>query len=405
MMKLKQIMQNDARYIGQTFSRMPVAFSRAEGAMVWDTDGKTYLDFFSGIAVNALGHHHPSVVEAMKTQVGRFVHSSNVYYNLPQIKLARLLCEVSFADKVFFANTGAEATELCLKMARKFGHPKGRYEIIAMANSFHGRTYGALSATGQEKFHKGFEPLLPGILHTPFNDLKALEKAIGPKTCAVLIEPIQGEGGVVEASADFLKGARKLCDKHNLLLILDEIQTGLGRTGKLFYYQYLGGDCLPDLMPLAKSLGGGLPLSAVLANKRGGKILGLGEHGTTMGGNPVACAAGTASLEYVLLHDLSSRAASMGESLSEGLNRLKRKYSFIKDVRGRGLMQGLEFAWPAKSVQMEALKQGLLINVTCEKVVRLTPPLIIDGKDLQTALDILDRVFKSPVVSKSQKKK
>ena len=404
-MNNRQVMEMDAKYVGRTFARFPLAVARGEGARLWDADGRAYLDFFSGLAVNSLGHCHPAVLEAMRAQAGRFAHCSNLYHCEAQAKLARLLCQESFAEKVYFANTGAEATELCLKIARKHGAARGRFEVVAMENSFHGRTYGALSATGQPKYHKGFEPMLPGIRHVPFNDLEAVEAAVGPKTAAVLVEPIQGEGGVRVADDAYLRGLRRLCDRRQILLIFDEIQTGLGRTGRLFYYQHLGKDCLPDLMPLAKSLGGGLPLSAVLARGRAARVLGLGDHGTTMGGNPVACAAGLASLETLLLHDLPHKALLWGEVLQQGLLRIKKRAGLIREVRGRGYMVGAELAGPALPVAQEALRLGLMVNATAGNVLRLLPPLIAQGPEIEEALKILDAVFKNPKIQGQLKKK
>lgn len=393
-MNTKEIIAGDKKYIGQTYARFPMAVAKGKGSWVWDAEGRKYLDLFSGLAVNALGHGNPEVVAAIKAQLALFNHSGNLYYSEPQVKLAGMLAAASFADRVFFANTGAEAVELCIKLARRHGLKRGRNQIVAMQNSFHGRTYGALSATGQAKYHRGFEPMLPGFVHVPFDDLAAAARAVTSKTCAILVEPVQGEGGVRLPSKGYLLGLQALCRRHGLLLILDEIQTGMGRTGSLFYYQQVKG-LKPDLMTLAKSLGGGLPLSAVLATQKAASLVGPGDHGTTMGGNALACAAGAASLKVVLSQELPQRAARMGARLKKELEALQKDFPAIREVRVAGMMAGLELSVEAGPLAKAALSQGLLVNATAGNVLRLLPPLTLSESELSSGMSMLRKVFQS----------
>ncbi len=392
---MKDPLQRDRSAVLGTFTRFPMAPVRGRGARVWDAQGRAYLDFACGISVTNLGHGHPALIRAIAAQAGRLCHAGNLFVQGPQVDLAEALLEAApFARKVAFANSGAEANELLIKLARRHGAPRGRGEILAFHGSFHGRTYGALSASGQVKLHRGMEPLLPGFRHAPFNDLAAVERAVGPRTAAILVEPVQGENGVVPAEDAFLEGLRRLADRHGLLLLLDEIQTGLGRTGPLFAHQRLGRRCLPDAMSLAKSLGGGLPLSAVLFGPRASGVLGLGEHGTTMGGNPVACAAGLAQLRLLRAPALQRGARRAAEVLAAGLEGLKARHpALVLEVRGRGLMLGLKLAVESRPVVLECLRRGLVANATAGDVVRLLPPLTLTETEARRGLDILDAVL------------
>ena len=392
----KKLIEDSKKYLMNTYSRFPIVLRKGRGMKVWSADGKEYLDFVGGIAVNCLGHCHPKVVIAIQKQAQRLLHVSNLYHIEPQINLARLLVEHSFADKVFFCNSGAEAVEGAIKLARKhardhFSHD--RYEIIAAHGSFHGRTLAALSATGQEKFQKGFEPLVQGFQHVPFNDAEALERSLTNLTCAVLLEPIQGEGGVRMPSPDYLAEVRRICDDHKLLLILDEIQTGMGRTGKLFAYEHFG--IKPDIMTLAKGLGGGVAIGAVLARDAVAASFQPGTHASTFGGNPLACAAATATMETLLedgfMLDSCQRA---GRYFAGRLEKLKKDFpSTIIDVRGEGLMRGLELTMAGGPVVEACAKRGILINCTSGNVLRFTPPLIVVEKEIDYLIDVLEDIF------------
>jgi predicted acetylornithine/succinylornithine family transaminase len=390
----RQVIAKDAKYILQSYKRSPAALVRGKGSYAWDADGRRYLDFLTGITVNMLGHAHPALLSAAAKQFKSMSHVGNLFYNPLQAELAELLVRASFAKRVAFINTGAEANELCIKAARKHGLPKGRFEIISFLGSFHGRTYGALSASGQDKLHKGMGPLLPGFRYARFNDLESVRKLIGKKTCAIMIEPVQGESGVHVARPEFLAGLRKLCDRHGLLLIADEVQTGLGRTGKMFCYQHFGKAFIPDLMSLGKALGGGLPLSAVLFGPKAAKLIGLYEHGTTMGGNPVACAAGLAMLRTIQRQKLSERAKILGAKLLVQLAALQTEFPGIKEVRGRGLMLGMELAVPSAPVAALAFQRGLILNATGGNVLRMHPPLNVKETELSMAMKILKGVLR-----------
>lgn len=379
-----------------TYGRFPVALVRGQGCRLWDADGKEYLDFLSGVAVCALGHAHPEVTAAISAQAERLVHVSNYFHIEPQVRLARLLVDHSFADRVFFCNSGAEANEGAIKLARKYAKERidpDRFEIVAMAGSFHGRTLATLTATGQEKVKAGFDPLPPGFVHVPFDDAAALEAAVTEKTAAVLIEPIQGESGVRIPSDGFLAAARGICDRHGVLLILDEIQTGIGRTGTLFAYEQYG--IVPDIMTLAKGLGNGVPIGALLATEKISQVFGPGAHGSTFGGNPLACAAAEAVLSVILRdgprgETLLDNALKMGARLLAGLNAIRAKHPDVTDIRGRGLMIGIELNRDAKPVVDEALSRGLIANAAAGNVVRLLPPLIVTEAEADEAIEILD---------------
>lgn len=396
-MDIRRFFEESSHYVMDTYSRLPVVLRKGRGVKVWGVNGKEYLDFVAGIAVNVLGHCHPKVVVAIQKQAQRLIHISNLYYNELQIKLARLLVENSFADKVFFCNSGAEANEGAIKLARKYAKEnlkEERYEIITALNSFHGRTLATLTATGQEKFQKGFEPLVPGFKYVEFNNIKDLESAINERTCAVMLEPIQGEGGIRIPSREYLKGVRDICDSHGILLILDEVQTGMGRTGRLFAYEHFG--IKPDIMTLAKGLGNGVPIGAVLATDRVASSFKPGSHASTFGGNPLCCAAAIATIETILEDGfILDHCRRMGEYLLNGLMELKEEYSsFIIDVRGIGLMIGMEMSLDCSEIVKDCLERGLIINCTAGNVLRFTPPLIIQKRDIDQMLDILDDVLR-----------
>ena len=379
------------RYHTPNYSRPPVCLVRGEGVRVWDSDGREYLDFTSGIAVTALGHCHPRVTGAIQEAARTLLHVSTLFYNAPQADLARLLCEHSFADRVFFCNSGAEANEAALKLARKYARERyasDRFEIIAARGSFHGRTLGALSATGQEKYQHGFEPLVPGFKHVPYNDLRAVERAIDSRTAAVIVEPVQGEGGVRVPDDDYLPGLRKLCDAAGVLLILDEVQTGVGRTGRLWGYQWSGVE--PDIMTLAKALANGVPVGAMLAREEVARALTPGSHASTFGGTPFVMSVALAVMTTVIGERLPERAEHTGRFLMDGLRALAGRRPAIREVRGRGLLVGVELDRPAAPVVEACREAGLLVLTAGERVLRLAPALIVERPDCERALAILD---------------
>lgn len=389
----------------QTYLRSPLLLVHGHGVRVQDQTGRSYLDFVGGVAVNVLGHCHPHVVEAVRKQAGQLLHVSNLYYNDPQLRLAEELVRHSFADQLFFCNSGAEAVEAAIKLARTWASqhrpiPDGgpHHEILAMEGSFHGRTMGALSATGQFKLQKGFEPLLPGFRHVPYDDLGAVERAITPQTAAVIVEPIQGEGGVRIPHPGYLSSLRRLCTERNVLLIFDEVQTGVGRTGRLFAYQHESaaegkGGAAPDMMTLAKGLGGGLPIGALLATRQVASAFTPGSHASTFGGNPLVCAAALATLEVIHSEGLLPLCHEMGDYLLGKLQILRSRRSVISEVRGKGLLVGIELLTAGRPIMEACLAEGLLINVTAERVLRLMPPLIVTRHDIDDAVAILDRVL------------
>ncbi len=396
-MDSKKTIEESQRYLFNTYNRFPVVLVKGRGAKVWDSEGKEYIDFLGGVAVNILGHCHPKIVVAIQKQAQRLIHVSNFYHIEPQIKLAKLIVKNSFADKVFFCNSGAEANEAAIKLARKYSkefYGEERYEIISTINSFHGRTLASLTATGQEKFQKGFEPLVAGFKHIPFNDADALKAAISNKTCAVILEPIQGEGGIRLPSDDYLKNVRQICDENNVLLILDEVQTGMGRTGKLFAYEHYG--IKPDIITLAKGLGGGVPIGALLATEKTASVFQPGSHASTFGGNPLVCASAIAALEAILEDGyLLDHCKRTGRYFREQLLELKIRYpKIVVDVRGKGLMVGMELAVDGTSFVKSCLERGFLINCTAGNVLRFTPPLIITEDDIAKLIDVLREVFK-----------
>jgi acetylornithine/N-succinyldiaminopimelate aminotransferase len=394
----KKLIDESKKYLMNTYTRAPIVLRKGRGMKVWDSTGKEYIDFVGGIAVNCLGHCYPKVVIAIQKQAQRLIHVSNLYHIEPQIKLARLLVDNSFADKVFFCNSGAEAIEGAIKLARKYAKEhvaSHKYEIITAYGSFHGRTLAALSATGQEKFHQGFEPMVPGFKYVPFNDIDALRNAVTDKTCAILLEPIQGEGGIKIPSEDYLMEVRQLCDENKLLLILDEIQTGMGRTGKLFAYQYFG--IKPDIMTLAKGLAGGFPIGAVLATDTVAAAFQPGTHASTFGGNPLACAASVATIE-TLLEDgfLLEHCVRIGKYFRDCLEKLKRDFSsYIVEVRGLGLLLGVELTKTCGPIVESCAARGILINCTSGNVLRFTPPLTVTEKEIDHLIDTLEDIFGS----------
>ncbi len=391
-MNTKEVIAQYDKYVMSTYGRTPVVIVKGKGLNVWDLDGNQYLDFFPGWAVSGLGHCHPKVASAVRNYLKKIIHVPNNYYNMLQGKLAEKIIENSFEGKVFFCNSGAEANEGAIKLARAYGNAKGsRYEIITMENSFHGRTLTTITATAQPKYQKGFEPLPQGFKYVAFNDIKAIENAITDKTIAIMLEPIQGEGGINVADESYIKALRDLCDKKDLILIFDEVQTGIGRTGKMFCFEHYG--IIPDVMTLAKSLGGGLPIGAMVAGKKFADVLKPGMHASTFGGSPIVCSASLAVFEAIQKEGMLSNTVKMGAYLAEKLNELKKKKSIIKEIRGKGLMIGVELTVPGKEIAEKCLKAGLLINCTHDKVLRIMPGMIVTKKQIDKAIAILDKAI------------
>jgi acetylornithine/N-succinyldiaminopimelate aminotransferase len=389
-MKIEEVFEAYKDYVMPTYAKVPLVFVKGKGSRLWDIHNKVYLDFFPGWGVGNLGHCHHKVVQAVRDQVGKLIFIPNNYYHLAQAKLAREIVYWTYPAKVFFCNSGAEANEGAIKLARRFG--KGRYEIISFENSFHGRTLAALAATGQKKYQSGFEPLPEGFRIVKFNDIEAVRNALSDKTVAIMLELIQGEGGINLADRGFVAELRKICEQKNLLLIVDEVQTGVGRTGKLFCYQHYG--VTPDIMTLAKALGGGLPIGVMVVKKQIADTLGPGMHASTFGGAPVICKAALAVLEAIQKEKLLTNAQRMSEYLFTKLNALKDKYGIIKEVRGMGLMAGIELNIEGKTIVEKCLEKGLLINCTHDKVLRLMPALNITKKEIEQAITILEEVLK-----------
>ncbi|MBI1821498.1 MAG: aspartate aminotransferase family protein [Nitrospirae bacterium] len=394
-MSSEELIRLSNQYIMGTYNRSPLVIKKGRGNKVYDPEGKEYLDFISGIAVNSLGHCFPPITVALQKQAQRLIHASNLYYSEPQIFLAKKLVEMTFEGKVFFCNSGTEANEAALKLVRKYFKAEGktdRYEFITMNGSFHGRTYGGLSASGQEKLHHGYEPLLPGFVYVNYDDLDAVEKAISAKTAAILVEPIQGERGIIVPSSRYLRGLRELADRHGLLLIFDEIQTGLGRTGSLFAYEYSG--ITPDILTLAKGLGGGVPIGAMIAKNPINKVFSHGSHGSTFGGNPLACSAGLVVVETLTAdHFILENCRRLGAFILEKLMKLQSRYSFIKEVRGKGLLIGMELLIEGRPIVLSCLDAGLLINCTAERILRFAPPLNSTEENAEEFIEILESVF------------
>ncbi len=394
-MTTEELISLTGQYVMNTYRRFPLVLVRGAGARVWDSDGREYLDMAGGIAVCSLGHAHPKVTAAIQEQAAKLLHVSNLYHIEPQIRFARMLVEHSFADKVFFCNSGAEANEAAIKLARKYGHERlgGRYELITMRDSFHGRTLATITATGQEKFQAGFSPLPEGFKYAPFDDLPALETSITGRTCGVLLEPIQGEGGVRIPAAEYLRGVREICNRHGILMLLDEVQVGVGRTGTLFAYEHAG--IRPDIMTLAKALGNGFPVGAMLATDRVASAFQPGSHASTFGGNPLAMAACIAVFETLRADGILANCRRVGSRFLEGLRRLQDRHDRIREVRGMGLMIGVELAGDAAEVVGHCMERGLLVITSGSgNVLRFVPPLIITESDADGAVDILDEVLK-----------
>ncbi len=393
-MPTQDLKDNAAKYLMQTYMRQPISIVRGRGAKVYDMEGREYLDFVGGIAVNLLGHGHPDLVQAIQQQAAQLIHVSNLYYTEPQVTLAKILVEHSFADRVFFCNSGAEANEAAIKLARRYAHMKygeSRFEIITMKNSFHGRTLAMITATGQDKVQKGFEPLMPGFSYAPFNDMAAIEAMAGERTAGIMLEPVQGEGGVHVAGREYLTRLRKFCTTHDILLIFDEVQTGMGRTGTLFAYEQLG--VAPDIMTLAKGLGGGVPIGACLAKESVAAAFSPGAHASTFGGNPLACAAAVAVCRALLEGQVLDRVKPMGDYLANALTECKARHHVVRDIRGIGLLQGMELDIDAKTVVAEALSRGVLINAAGERVLRFVPPLTITTQEIDQLVDTLNAIF------------
>jgi acetylornithine/N-succinyldiaminopimelate aminotransferase len=387
------IIDIERQYLLQNYSRYPLVLHRGKGCYVYDVNGVRYLDFIAGIGVNALGHAHPRIVKVIREQAALLIHSSNLYYNEFQGPLARKLAEVSGLNRSFFTNSGTEAVEGALKMIRAHGNRSGtgKHEIIALDNSFHGRTLGALSVTGQPKYRHDFEPLLPGVRFVPANDIEALEAAFNETTAGMLLELIQGEGGIFPVSSAYARKARELADRHNALLVFDEIQCGVGRPGTYFAYQRLQPEVLPDIMVAAKPLACGLPLGVIVANEKAAATIGPGMHGSTFGGSALAC---RVALEFFdILEELLPAIQRVGGYFHVMLNDLARKYAFVKEVRGFGLMIGVEMEIPGKQMVLDAMAEGLLINCTHDTVLRFLPPYISTERDVDAALKILGKIF------------
>jgi acetylornithine/N-succinyldiaminopimelate aminotransferase len=385
----------EGKYYMQTVKRTPITLVRGTGARVWDEDGREYLDFVGGWAVDSLGHCHPVVTEAIAAQVKTLIHTSNQFYTIPQVQLAELLVQNSCLDRVFFCNSGAEANEGAVKLARRYGklHLNGAYEIITTHNSFHGRTLAMVAATGQAKFQEPYTPLPIGFINVEYNNAEAIKAATTEQTCAVMLEPIQGEGGVNIPDEGYLVVVRDWCYQKGILLILDEIQTGLGRTGTLFAYEQYGIE--PDIMTLAKGLASGFPIAAVLAKDRA-SVFSAGDHGSTFGGSPLACAAGYATLKFIIDNNVAGNVSRVGVYLASGLKKLGQRFTFVSDVRGRGLLAAMEFSRDiAQSVVNACLERGLLVNKLKPNALRFMPPLIISNSEVDEALGILETVLAS----------
>ena len=388
------IMHTADRVIAATYKRFPVVMERGQGCTLWDTQGRRYTDFVAGIAVCNLGHAHPRIADAVARQARRLVHVSNLYYTIPQTELARMLVEHSFADRVFFGNSGAEANEAAIKLARKYfkddGQPE-RFRIVCMEKSFHGRTMATLSATGQDKIKQGFEPVLEGFSFVPFNDIGALESAIDDRTCAVMLEPIQGEGGIRCPGPDYLQQVRRLCDQRGMLMILDEIQTGMGRTGTLFAHEQYG--VTPDIMTLAKALANGLPIGAMLATERVAAAFGIGAHASTFGGTPLVTAAALETLKIMDEERIVDRARDTGTYFTDALKQLKHRHRRIAEVRGRGLLLGIQLNGPADELVPVLMEKGFLVNCVQGDTLRFVPPLIIQQDEIDRLIQCLDEVL------------
>ncbi len=392
-MAIADAIADDRAYVMQNYGRAPMVLARGEGAYVWDTEGRRYLDCLAGIGVMNVGHAHPAVAAAVREQIGQIAHTSNLYYNETQPALGRRLVSLSFPGRAFFCNSGTEANEAAIKLARKRHAKAGRpdrYEVISFTGSFHGRTYGSLAATAEVHYQEGFGPMPEGFRVLPFNDLDAVRAAVGPQTAAIIVEPVQGEGGVNPADPAFLRGLRELADQHDICLIFDEVQCGMGRTGRMFAHQKYG--VLPDVMTLAKALGGGLPIGAVIGRGEWGDVLSPGDHGTTFGGGPLVCAAALATLDVLEGENLPERAERVGNVLVEALKKALAGLDAVKEIRASGLMVGIELTFPGRDLVEQARQKGLLINCTAGSVIRLLPPLVLTEAQASEAAAIVGAV-------------
>ncbi len=392
-MNKSKVIENYDNYVIPNYSRNPIVIAKGDGVYVWDTDGKRYLDLFSGWAVSSLGHCHPKVTKAMQEQAATLVHVPNTFYSEPQGRLAKYISENSFNGQCFFCNSGAEANEAAIKLARIHCSKKGKYKIITMKDSFHGRTLATVTATAQPKYHTGFAPLIEGFAYASFNNLSAVEDVIDDKTCGIMLEPIQGEGGINVADKEYMEGLRKICDDNDILLILDEVQCGMGRTGKYFAYQHY--DITPDIMTLAKSLGNGTAVGAMETSKEIAKSLVPGSHASTFGGNPLACAASAAVFEVIESEGLLDNATKMGNYSFEQIGNMAKELDVINEVRGIGLMIGIELKIPAAEVVKECMEEGLLLNCTHDSVIRFMPQLNVKKEHIDEGLGILKNILKS----------
>ncbi len=394
MSRLEQIADLEKRFLLPTYNRDPVGFERGKGVFLYDFEGKKYLDFVAGLGVNALGHAHPRIVKTIREQAARVIHLSNLYYNEYQGQLAERLCQLSGLDRVFFSNSGTEAMEGALKLARLAGHKAGgdaKCQLVALQGSFHGRTFGSMSLTGQDKYRKGFEPLLDNVTFVAQNDVAALDAAVNANTCAIVLEPIFGEGGILECSADFLRACRRLADQHQAALIFDEIQCGLGRTGKMFAFQSFG--VVPDIVAIAKPIAVGVPLGAFLLKEHFASVISPGQHGTTFGGGPLAC---RVSLEYLAVLEeerLLENVEKVGGYLHQQLQELVDKCAAAREVRGRGFIQGLVLDIPARPLVEQALAEGVLFNATQGTVLRFLPPFLLEEKHVDKGVRVLKKLL------------
>jgi predicted acetylornithine/succinylornithine family transaminase len=388
MSKTTEIIQQFDEHVIPSYARRPIVFVKGKGAKLWDAEGKVYLDFLAGISVLNVGHSHPVVVEAIRQQAGQLTHVSNLYYTENQGRLARTLSGLSLGGKCFFCNSGAEANEALIKLARLWGHEKNRFEIITMKNSFHGRTLATLTATGQDKVQKGFDPLPSGFVHAKFNDLESVKEAITERTAAILVEAVQGEGGVIPATVEFMHGLRALCDEKDLLLLCDEVQCGMGRTGKWFAFQHF--DVQPDAFSMAKALGSGFPIGAIVTNPKLADVFQPGKHASTFGGTPLACAAALATVQVIEQENLLQHASDLGARFKKGLQALVEKYpKHLTEVRGLGLMLGLVLTATAKPLEDKLMEMGLITLATGKQVLRFLPPLTVKPNEVDEALDMI----------------
>ena len=389
-MKTKQIATLYEKYAIPVYNRLGIAAARARGSWLWDQEGRRYLDLFPGWGANALGHCHPAIARAVRNQAQRLIHVPNTFYHEPQARLAEALVKSSFPSKAFFTSSGAEAVEAAIKLARKYGNPN-RWEILTMEGSFHGRTLGAMAATGQTRHQRGFEPIPAGFRHIPFNDLQAVKNALRPETVAIMLELVQGEGGIHVASREYVQGLRKICDEQKLLLIFDEISTGMGRTGTLYCFQQYR--VIPDMMLLAKPMGGGLPIGALLAGLQFSDLWEKASHATTFGGNPLVTAAGLATLQTLRKERLIQNARNQSKALRKKLEELRKRHPTIREIRGLGLMLGIQLDRPGAAVVRAAAKRGLLMNCTQERILRMYPALTITRKEIELGVKILDEAL------------